>query len=77
MLTTLLLGEFAPVDAAEGSGTNIMDINTHSWDKRLLKHCGGEKLYDKLSKEPVEGGTVLGNINTYYVKRYGFSQGKV
>jgi hypothetical protein len=29
MLTTLLLGDFALVDAAEGSGTNIMDIQTH------------------------------------------------
>jgi xylulokinase len=75
-LTTLLLGDFALVDAAEGSGTNIMDIQTHLWDKQLLKHCSGDELYSKLDKEPVEGGTILGNVNSYYVKRYGFSPGK-
>ncbi|CAO0802749.1 unnamed protein product [Mucor circinelloides] len=72
LLATLLLGSFSPVDAAEGSGTNMMNIETHKWEDKLLKQCGGEELAGKLAKEPVEGGTVLGNISEYYVKRYGF-----
>ncbi|KAL9537360.1 hypothetical protein MBANPS3_011845 [Mucor bainieri] len=72
LLATLLLGEFSPVDAAEGSGTNMMNINSHKWEDKLLKQCGGEDLAGKLAKEPVEGGTVLGKISEYYVKRYGF-----
>ncbi|RCH97416.1 hypothetical protein CU098_000458, partial [Rhizopus stolonifer] len=72
MLATLLLGQFSPVDAAEGSGTNMMNIHTHKWDKNLLHECGGDTLNEKLAEEPVEGGTVLGNIHPYYVERYGF-----
>lgn len=75
MLATLLLGEFSPVDAAEGSGTNMMNIDSHKWEDKLLKQCGGEDLAEKLAKEPVEGGTVLGKISEYYVKRYGFDPG--
>lgn len=75
LLATLLLGEFSPVDAAEGSGTNMMNINSHKWEDKLLKQCGGDELAEKMAKEPVEGGTVLGKINGYYVKRYGFDPG--
>ncbi|KAG1054122.1 hypothetical protein G6F43_003842 [Rhizopus delemar] len=72
-MATLLLGSIGPVDAAEGSGTNMMNIETHRWEKQLLEECGGPDLANKLHSEPVEGGTVLGKINSYYVKRYGFS----
>lgn len=64
------------MDAAEGSGTNLMDINSHKWDSKLLKQCGGDELYEKLSKDPVEGGEALGKINEYFVERYGFNSGK-
>ncbi|CAO3698406.1 unnamed protein product [Rhizopus stolonifer] len=72
-MATLLLGSFGPVDAAEGSGTNMMNIETHRWEKSLLEKCGGPDLKKKLNDEPVEGGHVLGKLNDYYVKRYGFS----
>ena len=54
------------MDAAEGSGTNLMDINSHKWNKNLLEHFGGTELYDKINQEPVEGGTVMGKIDSYY-----------
>ncbi|CEG74500.1 hypothetical protein RMATCC62417_09704 [Rhizopus microsporus] len=72
-VATLLLGKFCPVDAAEGSGTNMMNIQTHKWENSLLEKCGGDELLEKLHDEPVEGGTTLGKISEYYVKRYGFS----
>lgn len=75
-MATLLLGSFGPVDAAEGSGTNMMNIETHRWEKSLLEKCGGPDLEKKLNDEPVEGGHVLGKLDDYYVKRYGFSSGK-
>lgn len=53
-----------------------MNIWTHRWQPELLEHCGGRELINKLSLEPVEGGVQLGNINPYYVQRYGFSPGK-
>lgn len=53
----------------------MMNIDSHKWEDKLLKQCGGDTLAEKLAKEPVEGGTVLGNISDYYVKRYGFNPG--
>ncbi|KAI7869883.1 hypothetical protein BDF14DRAFT_1741452 [Spinellus fusiger] len=73
-LTSLLVGQLAPVDAAEGSGTNIMDIQTCAWDPALLHQCGGQDLLKKLSLAPVHGGTVVGSIDSYYQERYGFSK---
>ncbi|KAI9363198.1 hypothetical protein BD770DRAFT_424888 [Pilaira anomala] len=72
LLSTLLVGAFSPMDAAEGSGTNLMNIHSHKWEKKLVEQCGGDTLYEKLAKEPVEGGTPVGNISDYYVKKYGF-----
>lgn len=72
-LASLLLGKSAPVDSAEGSGTNMMNVVTHKWDEKLLLQCGGEALGDKLGHEPVEGGASLGKISSYYVERFGFS----
>jgi xylulokinase len=63
------------MDAAEGSGTNMMDINSHKWDKKLLQQCGGDQLLNKLAQEPVEGGMTLGKIDNYYVEKYGFNSG--
>ncbi|KAI7878729.1 uncharacterized protein EV154DRAFT_606444 [Mucor mucedo] len=74
LLSSLLLGKFGPMDAAEGSGTNMMDINSHKWDSKLLKQCGGDELQEKLAEEPVEGGEALGKISGYLVKRYGFNE---
>ncbi|KAI8149428.1 hypothetical protein BJV82DRAFT_708310 [Fennellomyces sp. T-0311] len=71
-MATLLLGRLAPVDSPEGSGTNLMNIETHRWQEDLLTHCGGSELRTKLGLEPVEGGNALGKINPYYVERYGF-----
>ncbi|KAI9315003.1 hypothetical protein BX666DRAFT_1965620 [Dichotomocladium elegans] len=73
-IATLLLGRLAPVDASEGSGTNLMNIKTHTWEKMLLEHCGGHALQAKLGLEPVEGGIELGKINPYYVERFGLPE---
>lgn len=72
----MLLGRLAPVDSPEGSGTNLMNIQTHQWEDKLLKHCGGDSLHDKLGLEPVEGGVELGKIHPFFVERYGFHPGK-
>lgn len=55
----------------------MMDIHSHKWITSILEHCGGNDLKDKLGPEPVEGGTALGNISSYFVTRYGFSPGMV
>lgn len=75
-MATLLLGKLAPMDAAEASGTNMMDIRTHQWIDSLVEKCGGPVLKNKLCLQPVEA-MPLAPINPYYVKRYGFSSGTV
>jgi sugar (pentulose or hexulose) kinase len=54
---------------------NLMNVLTCKWEERLLQACGGPELRAKLGPEPVMGGTVLGNINTWWVKRWGFDPG--
>ncbi|KAI8098885.1 uncharacterized protein BX664DRAFT_288657 [Halteromyces radiatus] len=72
-MTTLLLGKLGPMDAAEASGTNMMDIRKHRWLDQLLEFCGGKELRDKLGLQPIDIVHPLGPINTYYVQRYGFN----
>ncbi|ORY98614.1 hypothetical protein BCR43DRAFT_522717 [Syncephalastrum racemosum] len=72
-IATVLLGQLAPVDSPEGSGTNMMNIETHRWQPNLVEHCGGPELIKKLALEPVEGGVQLGNIHPYFVERFGLN----
>lgn len=55
---------------------NLMSIATQKWDDNLLRACGGPELREKLAGEPVAGGSVLGTVAQWWIKRYGFSTGK-
>lgn len=70
-LGSLFLGKIAPIDISDGSGMNLMDIQTKQWNQTLLDACGPE-LKAKLG-EPVPSNTNLGPISNYYVERYNFS----
>ena len=68
---TLLLGKYAPIDFADASGMNLMDINTKKWWQPCLDACA-PNLQAKLG-EPVATSSVLGSISNYFVDAYGFS----
>ncbi|CAJ0911610.1 15979_t:CDS:2 [Entrophospora sp. SA101] len=41
-LASIFLGRFAPIDIADGSGMNLLDINNKQWNDELLKICGND-----------------------------------
>ncbi|KAJ3161117.1 hypothetical protein HDU86_007739 [Geranomyces michiganensis] len=71
-LASLLLGKYALIDVADGSGMNLLNIHTKDWDDVLLNACGAA-LRDKLG-HVIQTNTDVGAISEYFVARYGFSK---
>jgi len=63
------------VEISDASGMNLMDVLSCKWNDWLLNICGGSTLREKLGPEPVSGGTILGKIHDYWVKKWGFNPG--
>ncbi|XP_055928953.1 xylulose kinase-like isoform X1 [Argiope bruennichi] len=69
---TLFLGRYAAIDLSDGSGMNLLDINTKDWSEVCLEACA-PSLRKKLG-QPVPACTVLGSVSPYFIERYGFSE---
>ncbi|CAG8547698.1 11531_t:CDS:2 [Funneliformis mosseae] len=76
-LASLFLGHYAPIDISDGSGMNLLNIHTKRWEDKLLDICSdgaGSELKEKLGEPEIDGIKILGNVNEYFVKRYGFNK---
>ncbi|KAJ3290034.1 hypothetical protein HK104_007068 [Borealophlyctis nickersoniae] len=76
---TLFLGSFAPIDASDASGMNLMDLRTRTWHEALLAVCaatdqdGAGGLRRRLG--PVgDVLKVVGKVGNYMRERYGFRE---
>jgi len=70
-MASLLIGKNAGIDHADGSGMNLMNLETHTWDCDILNATAPELA----SKLPacVPSSHVVGKISPYWVERYGFN----
>ncbi|GJP41557.1 hypothetical protein CLOM_g1218 [Closterium sp. NIES-68] len=68
---SLLVGDYAPIDAADGAGMNLMDLRTREWADVALE-ATAPNLRERLG-EVVPSHEVVGNVHGYYVERFGFS----
>ncbi len=74
-LASLLAGADAPVDPGDGSGMNLMDLETGTWWGPAMD-ATAPGLRDKLPKI-APASSVVGPLAAYWRKRYGFPAARV
>ncbi len=70
-VTSLLVGSPAPVDAGDGFGTNLADIQTGRWSPVSMEATAPE-LEQRLPPLLVKD-KVVGNVSSFLVARYGYN----
>ncbi len=70
-ITSLLIGRLAPVDAGDGFGTNLSDIQTGRWSPVSMEATAPE-LEQRLPPLLVKD-KVVGKVSSFLVARYGFN----
>ncbi|KAF9274199.1 hypothetical protein BGZ68_000866 [Mortierella alpina] len=88
-LATLLMATYAAIDVADGSGMNLLDIETKTWDPQLAGFVsqGGSNpqhgqeqeredsnLVKKLGEVDASGKQIQGKLSKWFGDRYGFSK---
>jgi len=69
-VASLLVGDYVPIDASDGSGMNLMDLRRKAWD-RVALDCTAPGLGARLGPI-VLSHAVIGKIHGRYVEGLGF-----
>ncbi len=72
-IASVLVGQTVPIDAGDGSGTDLMDIRSRQWSAQALTVTApdlGQKLLPIARSDDA-----IGTIHQYFVERYGFDVG--
>ncbi|CAJ0942736.1 unnamed protein product, partial [Mesorhabditis belari] len=81
-VASILVGRVVPIDLSDGSGMNLLNVNTRDWDFKCLQGCAppgtdGQKFAQELSKKlgnPVATDSIIGSISHYFSERYGLEK---
>jgi xylulokinase len=71
-LSSVLSGSNSPIDTGDGAGMNLMDITKLEWSEKALS-ATADNLKEKLPII-VSSETIIGTLNPYFVKKYGFDK---
>lgn len=87
-LASILCGSYAPLDASDASGMNMLDLKTKRWSEECLEAVLGGSMADPtalaglkarlgcldsaMDDNIVDTHEVVGRIARYFVERYGF-----
>lgn len=69
-IASLLIGDYAPIDASDGAGMNLMNLRSKQWAAVALD-CTAPDLKKKLGAI-VPSHTVVGKLHGFYVEKFGF-----
>lgn len=83
-IASIFLGSYAPFDASDSSGMNMMDLKENKWSNKCLEailNGNTEDVANLRSKlgcsenddNIVESHKILGHVSEYFINRYGFS----
>lgn len=71
-LSSIFLGDVAPIDYADASGMNLFDINEKIWSKACLNSCAPD-LEERLGNA-IETCSIIGKVGRFFVERFGIPE---
>lgn len=69
-VSSVFLGDVAPIDYADGSGMNLFDIDKKEWSQVCLNACAPDLEQRLCEAQPT--CSIAGNVSNFFVQRYGF-----
>lgn len=69
-MSSVLIGDYAPIDFSDGCGMNLLNLATRTWDPSLLA-ATAPALASRLGSTPVASHSMVGKIAPYFTATYG------